>query len=610
MSELVGPAQWPKPGSGGTGGGTGTVTDVSSPDTSVGVETATTTPKLTVQDSPAIAGTTVTGTATAGKVLTGTGPDEADWQDPSGGGGADITVNNGPVVSSGLLPLAITLQPLVPPDGVLVPEPPLNGFQFTGLHQTLTLPTVAAGYQICAARDHNLWMIANVSGGETRIIAVTTAGTIARVLPATGTPHDIFAGPGGKICVVQSHAPSLLVITPTTPTTPTTIALPTAAHTGGPTVGCTGPGPNGTSVMWVAGADLLTRVTPNGTVAYFPVGGGTLGTPYGIAAGPDGNVWVRGSTALMVFDPTGALVHTIRAATLKYGLFTGGFPGVATGPGPNGTTVVWTCTPGETGAAGAVCRIEPGTYAITKFTVGTPTHMPTGPIAPGGGDMWLAGSDSLWKVTVEGKPTRFPGPGPGFSNAWLAIGSDGAFYTTAASNGLIRWPFQVVMGGMVLTGLATADPTNKGEVWADTGTLVLSGHTAGGAVATGTIQTSTPVTVAAGTTRSLPLTGALTDPTSLFSITGTNVKITAAGTYLISVTVQCASAVGAATFLAGMGNLPAGLSDFRVPAGKTGFGTVSMQYVLAATATFYVTAANYDVAPRQMTALRVAVTKL
>ena len=68
--------------------------------------------------------------------------------------------------------------------------------------------------------------------------------------------------------------------------------------------------------------------------------------------------------------------------------------------------------------------------------------------------------------------------------------------------------------------------------------------------------------------------------------------------------------MGAATFLVGMGNVPAGLSDFRVPAGKIGFGTVSMQYVLAATATFYVTAANYDVAPRQMNAVRVAVTKL
>ena len=66
------------------GGGSGTVTDVTSGDSSILVTNPTTTPDLSVQDSPAVGGVTVTGTPTAGQVLTATDGSDADWQDVPG----------------------------------------------------------------------------------------------------------------------------------------------------------------------------------------------------------------------------------------------------------------------------------------------------------------------------------------------------------------------------------------------------------------------------------------------------------------------------------------------------------------------------------------------
>lgn len=70
----------------GGGGGSGTVTDVTSGDSSILVTDPTTTPDLSVQNSPAVGGVTVTGTPTAGQVIKATSPTAADWDDESGTG--------------------------------------------------------------------------------------------------------------------------------------------------------------------------------------------------------------------------------------------------------------------------------------------------------------------------------------------------------------------------------------------------------------------------------------------------------------------------------------------------------------------------------------------
>lgn len=68
------------------GEGGGTVTDVTSGDDSILVTDGTTTPDLSVQNSPAVGGVIVTGTPTVGQLLTATGGTAADWEDPPASG--------------------------------------------------------------------------------------------------------------------------------------------------------------------------------------------------------------------------------------------------------------------------------------------------------------------------------------------------------------------------------------------------------------------------------------------------------------------------------------------------------------------------------------------
>lgn len=70
------------------GGGGGSITDITSTDTSVTVSNPTgPTTDLAVADSPAVGGVTVTGTPSVGQVVTATSASTADWQTPTGSGG-------------------------------------------------------------------------------------------------------------------------------------------------------------------------------------------------------------------------------------------------------------------------------------------------------------------------------------------------------------------------------------------------------------------------------------------------------------------------------------------------------------------------------------------
>lgn len=89
IEQYVDSGTWVDVGTGG--GGSGTVTDVTSIDDSVLVTDPTTTPDLSVQDSPAVGGIEVTGTPTVGDVLTATSPTTADWEPPTGGSSLEVS---------------------------------------------------------------------------------------------------------------------------------------------------------------------------------------------------------------------------------------------------------------------------------------------------------------------------------------------------------------------------------------------------------------------------------------------------------------------------------------------------------------------------------------
>ena len=542
MSELVGPAQWPKPGSGGTGGG----------------------------------------------------------------GGPELTVNSGPLHSSGLLPLAVTSQPLVPPDGIIQPLPPLAGFQFPGTRRTITVSGMTRPQQICAGPDGNLYLSSGIpTGSSGALYRVSLAGAVSHfTFPTTfDTPvtGGLCVGSDGNLWVTGRFQVIKFDLSTTTFDTP--ITLPSTR--GGAGGICAGPDGS----LWVTGTATVRvwRVTTTGTVTPFTCGTHTPTNPtkgygYQICAGPDGKLWTGDmlNAAVRVIATDGTFTTVPLTGATDPGYF-------ATGPDGN----VWV----------TVTR-PPGVWRITPAGVATffalPTSQPAGIVAGAGGDLWIADSKGttapvgtttggLWRVTVHGVATKFLS---GHAIRWICVGDDGGLWMSSYDSDVVSAsPFLLQTGGLVLTALPTTDPTNAGEVWADNGTLVQSGHTAGGGATFASISGSASVVIPGNTTGSVPVTGTLTDPTTLITAVTAVITIKTAGVYSVAYMLSTTATSVAATEM--VINQPGPFStQFTPPAAKGGFITVSYNEHFPATSSVSILVDNRSVASRTLTCTYLTITKL
>lgn len=247
---------------------------------------------------------------------------------------------------------------------------------------------------IATGPDGNLW-IADPAGGN--ILKMTTKGAVTRFpLPGNAPrrivdhPQAITLGPDGalwftvKVVSRASLAPvGAKIGRITTAGAITEITLPTGTtRRTTPSVGAITTGHDG--ALWFTDSQLGTidRITTEGALTTFPV---PFGSPLGIAAAPDGNIWFTAgggaSGAIGRLAPSGALT----AFTIS--------------GGPNGVTVgsslavasdgaVWTSTYDLTTSSGSAVRLS-ATGAWSRIPFATFTEL-DGVTATPDGSVWFS----------------------------------------------------------------------------------------------------------------------------------------------------------------------------------------------------------------------------
>ena len=150
------------------------------------------------------------------------------------------------------------------------------------------------------------------------------------------------------------------------------------------------------------------------------------GHPYGIAAGPDGNLWFTSQNAIGRITPTGAITE-YRLPTAASFLIQGG---IAAGPDGN----MWFTEP----AVRAIGRITP-TGVITEYPLPTPNTMPRSIVAGPDGNMWFTETwgPGIGRITPDGTITEFPVlTGHTYPGPWgIAAGSDDNLWFTEYEDG-------------------------------------------------------------------------------------------------------------------------------------------------------------------------------
>jgi streptogramin lyase len=181
-------------------------------------------------------------------------------------------------------------------------------------------------------------------------------------------------------------------------------------------------------------ANLITRVTPTGTMTSFPA---VSPKPFDITAGPDGALWF---TAAPVFALSVSGESSISRITTSGQVNTFPLPnpksaplGITTGPDGN----LWFTDPGTT----SIGRMTPA-GVVTEWPIGLPTAPQDITPGPAGSNtLWFSlGSGAMGRITTAGAITIFPTAGGSFgqgntagqwagialapdSRIWMAMGN-------------------------------------------------------------------------------------------------------------------------------------------------------------------------------------------
>ena len=168
----------------------------------------------------------------------------------------------------------------------------------------------------------------------------------------------------------------------------------------------------------------FTPASATGTITEFtiPTNGSN---PFGIAAGPDGNVWFteNGAGKIGRITPTGSIVEFTLANAFSFPEF------IAAGPDGN----LWFTESGGNNVA----RITPA-GTISEFPVPTLGSHPGGIVAGSDGNLWFTegNADKIGRITPSGAITEFPLP-PGGEPLSIAAGSDGNLWFTDPARNII-----------------------------------------------------------------------------------------------------------------------------------------------------------------------------
>jgi streptogramin lyase len=236
---------------------------------------------------------------------------------------------------------------------------------------------------IVTGADGNLWVAQ--AGGDGAIARVTKAGVVTEFpVPTPGDPTDIAAGPDGNLWYVDPTANLVSRITRDGSITEFTTGLdPAAAPT------AITKGPDGKLWFTEKGTGRIGRISTGGTITEFTSGLSGSAEPADIATGPDGNVWFT-----LNADPGGIGRITPDGDVMEFsdGLTMSSRPlGIAAGP----DGALWFT---ESAAPGRIGRITT-TGDITEFSTGllaisNPWFIAAGP----DGNMWFTGNNLPGRV--------------------------------------------------------------------------------------------------------------------------------------------------------------------------------------------------------------------
>ncbi len=182
------------------------------------------------------------------------------------------------------------------------------------------LPTGSKPYGIAVGPDGNLWFADN---GTDKVGKITTSGVITEyALPAGSKPYGLLASTYGDMLVTENGTSKIGKVNVTTGAV-TEYALPAGSQPRAIAMYKEKPwiaeyGTNSLAEFWGNGAVISQYSLPTGS------------QPNGLAAGPDGNLWVTayGTNKIVKFNPTGpeegaitegAARNPVLGYTLEYG---------------------------------------------------------------------------------------------------------------------------------------------------------------------------------------------------------------------------------------------------------------------------------------------------
>ena len=301
---------------------------------------------------------------------------------------------------------------------------------------------------ITSGPDGNLWIAQYTDSGapplDSGVGKMTPAGAFtgytAGIEPDSG-PTSIVGGPDGNLWYTREFNPVPALMKVTTlgaVSVAATFPVPANARARSVVVG-----PDGN--LWLAIADGIVRSTTGGSVTTFPVP-----VPLNLSAlatGPGGAVW-------SVDTPGEALARTtMDGATTQVATFpAGSLPaGIAAGPDGN----LWVPLKGTSPTS--IARVTP-TGSTTRFDVPSNSNRLKGITAGADGNLWFTEEDTgrIGRITTSGQVTEYVVPRVGAAPYAIAAGPDGnVWYTDLVGKKV----------GRVLTGVvpsSTAAPVVTG----------------------------------------------------------------------------------------------------------------------------------------------------
>jgi streptogramin lyase len=236
---------------------------------------------------------------------------------------------------------------------------------------------------IVTGPDGNLWVAQ--AGGDGAIARVTKAGEVTEFpVPTAGDPNDVAVGPDGNIWYVDPKANVIGRITPEGSITEFADGLSDGAEPAAIVKG-----PDGKLWFTEQKAGKIGRITTAGVITEFSSGISGGSEPADIAAGPDGNLWFTLNS-----DPGGIGRITTAGDVMEFsdGLTMNSKPlGIAAGP----DGALWfteSVSPGRIGritTEGGITEYSAGLVAISH-----PWFIAAGP----DGNMWFTGNDLPGRV--------------------------------------------------------------------------------------------------------------------------------------------------------------------------------------------------------------------